>query len=202
MAALLILSALSNCIGLLNEKEKDHTERLTALGLLGATGQSGVAVGGGTAGPSGITLTSSDGRLTINIPPDAMNDEQEFTITRYTPATGALPGEYFPTTPAYEITPSYLFLKDVTVSISLDISTIAALNLNQDASQGFSSSSTSPAVGAERFPDWQGQSSQVDGDRLTMSTRTFSIFGGGTPPGGNLPPTILGAFYSFEPSLS
>ncbi|MCE9596778.1 MAG: fibronectin type III domain-containing protein [Spirochaetia bacterium] len=203
ICSLLLALAVLNCIGVINSsKEKDHEGTMKTLGLLGASGQTGVPVGGGTAGPSGMTLSSSDGRLIINIPPGAMTDAQEFTITKYTPATAALPGQYLPTTPAYEITPGYRFEKDVTVSISMDIAMISALNLQQNASQGFSYSSTAEDPSAARFPEWQGQTSQVQGDRLVMNTRTFSIFGGGTPAAGNLPPTILGAFYSFEPGLS
>lgn len=39
-------------------------------------------------------------------------------------------------------------------------------------------------------------------DKLQFQSRTFSIFGGGTPPPGNGAPNIVGAFYDFKPSSS
>ncbi|WP_167881856.1 hypothetical protein [Leptospira jelokensis] len=49
------------------------------------------------------------------IPTGAMDETREFTITKYTSSSQAFPSGYIPTSPVYEITPSYRFKKDVSV---------------------------------------------------------------------------------------
>ncbi|TGL45599.1 fibronectin type III domain-containing protein [Leptospira perdikensis] len=191
----------SNCIAFLdnfssgiNPKE----EQLKQLGLLGA----GVSMGSKEVGPGGAIFTSADGFIRIMIPSGAMDETREFTITKYSPASQALPSGYIPTSPVYEITPSYRFKKDVSVSIIVNSSQIQSLNLVSNKTIGFSASTTSPDTTSGRFPDWSSHDSQLESDRINFTTRTFSFFGAGTPPNGNLPPDVRGAYYYFKPNCS
>ena len=187
---------MSACVGVLNElKPEDSKSPLLVL-------PPGTPAGSAEAGPQGTTLTSSDGQLSIFIPEGAMRDEQEFTITKYTPPTTFMPAGYMPTTPVYEITPGYRFEKDVTISLLLDGARIEGLNLQKNRSRGFSISATSESDDTEKFSGWAGHSSSVSGDKVVFTSRTFSIFGGGSPVPGNLPPTIMGATYQFKANCS
>lgn len=193
---------LSGCIGVYNRASGGAGE-LDPTTLLGAAAAaSAVDVGGGDAGPAGVSLTSSDGLMTVFIPAGAMNSEESFTFTRYTPEAGALPPGYLPTTPVYEISPSYVFAKDVTISITLNDDQIRALNLQKDRTTAFAATTTQPESDAGRLAGngWEGRTSNIDGDRLVITTRTFSFFGGGSPPPGNSAPVINNAFYYFKPS--
>ncbi|MCW7462139.1 fibronectin type III domain-containing protein [Leptospira limi] len=197
-----IVFNLFGCIGFIDQifnVDKSSTSELrSVLGLLG----SGTSVGGGDADSSGTTLKSTDGLFTVYIPPDAMNEKQTFEIKKYSVSSDALPGHYIPTTSIYEITPSYRFSKDITISLSLENHTIQSLNLKKSKSLGFSFSSSSESDDSARFPGWAGHFSRVEGDNLMITSRTFSLFGGGTPPVGNGAPDILGAFYYFKPGCS
>ncbi len=193
------------CIAILNDQESEQqplSSSALALVAMGGDGAiSGTPSGGGTAGPAGATIVSSDGYLTLHIPEGAIqqgDENQEFTITRYTAGTSAMPGSYIPTTFVYQITPSYRFQKDVSVEISLNLATIQSNNLNQSATRGFSWSLTSVEDTAGRMPGWRGHESMVNSDKVVFSTRTFSLFGAGSPPPGNQPPDIQGAYYYFK----
>ena len=186
------------CLGILSltEKEKDSSV-LTMLGLGAAA-----VVGGGTATPAaGATLSSSDGLFQITIPPGAMSDTQTFIITKYAPTGVKLPGGFYATSPVYDVQPSYAFQKDVDVSIVLDSALVASYGAALNRSRIFMSSATATQNEA-RVAGWQGQEGSLVDYRLSFKTRTFSTFGGGTPPAGNLAPVIMGAFYYFKPACS
>ncbi|TGL45612.1 fibronectin type III domain-containing protein [Leptospira perdikensis] len=195
------LATLSNCIAFIDsfsdsQKHKDTFRK--NLGLLSA----GVSMGNALAGPEGTVFTSTDGKLQIMIPPGAMKDTQQFKITRYTPTSQILPSGYIPTSAVYEITPSYRFNTDISISLVVDSSQIHSLNLVSTKTSGFSASLTPPDESTGRFPDWGSHDSRVESDRVHFTTRTFSYFGAGTPPVGNLPPDIRGAYYYFKPNCS
>ncbi len=197
----------SGCLALLNNEEPgDQPLSVAALTLVALGEQDasvGTPAGGGTAGPAGATITSSDGQFTLHIPEGALQEgdaTQEFTITRHTAATSAMPGRYLPTASVYQVTPSYRFQKNVTVEITLDVATIQANNLNQSGTSGFSWSLTAADDNAGRMSGWAAHESAVEGDKVIFSTRTFSLFGAGSPPPGNQPPNVLGAYYYFKPN--
>ncbi|MCW7505581.1 SBBP repeat-containing protein [Leptospira paudalimensis] len=171
---------------------------LSAIGVSIGGAQNLVPAGGGVATMSGTSIRSSDGMITIDIPEGAVTETVAFTIEKYTPATNSYPGSYIPTSFSYEITPSYRFKKPVTVSMSLDTSTIQSLNLTKAKSLGFSYSRTSVSEDSGRFPSWMAHETNVVGDKVVFNTQTFSIFGIATPPPGNQPPINLGAFYYFK----
>lgn len=188
-----------SCIALL-DFSKEADKKLETLGIVAG---SVANVGGGTAGPSGTKIASDDGQFEVLIPPGAMDEEKTFSIKRYTLAPTSLPNGYIPTTDAYEITPSYRFKKDVVISITQDTEKIEALNLSKQKSQGFIYSTTSDADNSGRLSGgWDGTRTTSTSDKLQFQSRTFSIFGGGTPPPGNGAPNIVGAFYDFKPSSS
>lgn len=165
--------------------------------------EAGIFAGSGSSGPSGTTISSSDGLFSVFIPSGAMDEEKTFEITKYVPNTDALPTGYFPTTPLYEITPSYKFKKDVTITITLDSDKVNSLNLSRKKSQGFVLSQTPEEDNSGRITGgWNASHTSVSGDKVTLRTRTFSVFGAGTPPAGNNAPNILGAFYYFKPNCS
>lgn len=196
-----ILFSFFNCITILDQfslGNKEKEEQLKQLGLLSA----GSFAGKKEVGPEGAIFTSSDGLLRIMIPSGAMDETREFTITKYTPSTQALPSGYIPTSPVYEITPSYRFKKEVSVSVVVNSSQIQSLNLLSNKTVGFSASTTSPDGTSGRFPDWSSHDSYLEVDRINFTTMTFSFFGAGTPPNGNLPPDIRGAYYYFKPNCS
>ncbi len=180
--------------------DSNGSKNRESLGLLGIAA---INSGGGAAGADGAVLTSDDNRFSVMIPPGAMDSEEEFTITRYSLSDNSLSYGYIPTAYSYEVTPSYRFKKEVTVSIKMDTSRINSLNLNKDASMGFISSSTSDSENSGRiFGGWDGTSSRISGDSVVFETRTFSIFGAGTPTAGNGSPNIIGSYYDFKPTCS
>ncbi|MCR9142927.1 MAG: fibronectin type III [bacterium] len=195
----------ASCLGIaeLNERfsgdeEPQAAADLIALGALSQAG-GGSPVGGGAVDASGATLVSNDQLLRVTIPPGAMRDQQKFTITRYVAATNAMPGSFIPTTPIYQITPAYRFEKDVRISIKLNQSTIQRMGLEKNKSTGFAITSTTEEDETGVLVGWNGKESTIEGDDLVFTSRTFSIFGGGTPPPGNRAPDIQGAFYYFKP---
>lgn len=165
--------------------------------------KAGVFVGSGKSGPSGATIQSTDGLFSVFIPEGAMQEETTFEIVKYEPPTNSLPKGYFPTTQLYEITPSYKFKKDVIITLTLDSDRVSSLNLSKKKSQGFVISHTPEEDNSGRITGgWNAGRTSLNGDKLTIYTRTFSVFGGGTPPAGNNAPNIIGAFYYFKPNCS
>ena len=194
----------SSCGALFLSQDKKggvSREGLVSLGLLGNTGESGNFAGSGRVGPAGGTLQSNDGTITVYIPAGAMKEEVEFTITRYSPSSRSMPRGYLPTAAAYEFTPSYRFDKDITIKMKPDMNFIKGLNLEQAKSSGFIYSSTSLSDDSGRLPGWTASAGRFENDQIVFTSRTFSIFGTGTPPPGNQPPNIVGAFYYFKSGL-
>lgn len=209
---LVVLFFTTNCIlaslfNINNKPSRISDYILLALGALNhsagtAEDHDSVPVGGGEVTINGSTIRSSDGMITIDIPEGAVTDTVEFTISKFTLVSNSYPGSYLPTSSAYEIQPSYRFKKPVTVSMSLDTSSIQSLNLSKTKSLGFSYSTTSVTDNSGRFPSWTAHDTIVTGDKVVFNTETFSIFGIGTPPPGNQPPINLGAFYYFKAGCS
>ncbi|EMY61022.1 fibronectin type III domain-containing protein [Leptospira terpstrae] len=199
LSILIISQFMVSCIAFL-DFSKEADKKLETLGIVAS---SVANVGSATAGPSGKTIASEDGQFEVLIPPGAMEEEKTFTIKRYTLAPTSLPNGYIPTTDAYEITPSYRFKKDVVISITQDTGKIEALNLVKQRSQGFIYTTTSDSDNSGRVSGgWDSSLTTGSSDKLQFQSRTFSIFGGGTPPPGNGAPNIVGAFYDFKPSSS
>lgn len=193
----------SACVGVYNARG-DSADGLDPMALLGLAA-AGTPVGGGEASPEGDTLiVSTDGLVQLRIPAGAMHSTEQFSITRYTPQSDSLPAGFIPTTPIYQITPAYRFNRDVEVTLQLDEEQIRALNLQKDRTVGFSISTTDPADDAGRLSGqgWDGRETTVQGDRLIVRTRTFSLFGGGTPPPGNSAPVVTGSYYHLKPNCS
>ncbi|ABZ94500.1 Hypothetical lipoprotein [Leptospira biflexa serovar Patoc strain 'Patoc 1 (Ames)'] len=190
---------LVSCIAFL-DFSKEADKKLESLGLVAT---SALNVGSATAGPSGKSITSDDGKFQVLIPPGAMDEEKTFSIRRFEITNSSLPNGYIPTTDAYEITPSYRFKKDVVITISQNVEKIEALNLAKNKAQGFVNSTTSDSDNSGRVSGgWDGSLTTASSDKIQFQSRTFSIFGGGTPPPGNGAPNIVGAFYDFKPGSS
>lgn len=190
---------LVSCIAFL-DFSKASDKKLQALGLVAG---SVTSVGSVTAGPAGTMIKSTDGNFEVLIPPGAMDEEKTFSIKKYNFAPSSLPNGYIPTTEAYEITPSYRFKKDVVISIVQETEKIEALNLAKQKSQGFIYSTTPDNDNSGRVTGgWDAGLTSVSSDKIQFQSRTFSIFGGGTPPPGNGAPNIVGAFYDFKPGGS
>ncbi|TGK81988.1 hypothetical protein EHQ24_11970 [Leptospira noumeaensis] len=189
---------------LLNEQNNDSSIKEASLLLSAGLSEnvSGESAGGGTATAEGTHIVSKDGKFSIDIPKDALSETVEFSITKYSAPTNALPGNYIPTADIYQITPSYRFQKEVTIEIVSNPSAIQAYNLEKSKSIAFSISSTNPEEGVNRFPSWSAHPTRIDGDKLVFTTKTFSIFGIGTPPPGNHAPVIYGAYYYFKAGCS
>lgn len=188
-----------SCIALL-DFSKEADKKLETLGLVVG---SATSVGSATAGPAGTLIKSSDGNFEVLIPPGAMDEEKTFSIKKYTVTPTSLPNGFIPTTDAYEVTPSYRFKKDVVISLTQDVEKIEALNLVKNKSQGFIYSTTADASNAGRVSGgWDGTLTSASTDKIQFQSRTFSVFGGGTPPPGNNAPNIVGAFYDFKPGSS
>lgn len=187
---------------LLNKSDSGNSgEELVFLAASGLSNQfleTAEPAGSGIAGPSGTSIKSTDGRFSIFIPKGAMDEEVQFSITKYNANTKVLPGSYIPTVDVYQVTPSYRFKIPITINMILDEASIQFYNLEKTKSIGFSISSTSPENDTNRFPSWNAHESSISGDKLVFTTKTFSIFGGGTPPPGNQSPTIYGAYYYFK----
>lgn len=190
---------LVSCIAFL-DFSKESDKKLQELGLVAG---SVTSVGSVTAGPAGTMIKSTDGNFEVLIPPGAMDEEKTFSIKKYNFAPSSLPNGYIPTTEAYEITPSYRFKKDVVISIVQETEKIEALNLAKQKSQGFIYSTTPDSDNSGRVTGgWDTGLTTASGDKIQFQSRTFSIFGGGTPPPGNGAPNIVGAFYDFKPGGS
>lgn len=190
---------LVSCVAFL-DFSKETNKKLESLGIITA---SAMNVGSGTVGPSGKSISSDDGKFQVLIPPGAMDEEKTFSIRRYQLANSSLPNGYIPTTDAYEVTPSYRFKKDVVITIAQNVEKIEALNLAKAKSQGFIHTTTSDSDDSGRVSGgWDGSFSTQSADSIQFQSRTFSIFGGGTPPPGNGAPNIVGAFYDFKPGGS
>lgn len=197
--ALAVTGFLASCQVLNKAIGWDEKSNLSFLSL----GKAGVFAGSGKSGPSGTTIQSTDGLFSVFIPEGAMDGEESFEITKYDPPSNSLPQGYFPTTQLYEITPSYRFKKDVIVTITLDSDKLSSLNLNKKKSQGFVISQTPEDSNSGRITGgWNTGRTSINGDKITITTRTFSVFGGGTPPAGNNAPNIMGAFYYFKTNCS
>lgn len=187
------------CLGVLNAPQSEKPQNQLALAAIAASNSplpGGTVVATGRVGPEGGSLRSEDGRVHVNIPAGAMDSSVDFAVARYTPTTNALPQGYFPTSPVYQIVPSFSFKKDVSVSIVIDGEQIQNLNLSRGKTAGFMMSSSATEANSIRLPGWSGVvDSRLQGDRLFINTRTFSIFTAGSPPPGNLPPNILGSVF-------
>ncbi|TGK44685.1 fibronectin type III domain-containing protein [Leptospira andrefontaineae] len=193
---MIVLGAIHfNCDYLFNDA--NDVDKLKKLGL-----SPGVVVATGFGKPEGSYIVSEDKKIQVFIPQGAMDSEEKFEIRKSSVISSSYPGSYLPSSDAYEITPSYRFKKDVTISILLDSSKVESLNLNKKKSSAFISSDTSEAEGSARLSGWNPIPSKLKGGRIEFSSRTFSIFGAGTPPQGNLAPIISGATYFFAPNLS
>ncbi|EKJ88751.1 fibronectin type III domain protein [Leptospira meyeri serovar Hardjo str. Went 5] len=199
ISILIMGQLLVSCIAFL-DFSKESDKKLQELGLIAG---SVTSVGSVTAGPAGTMIKSTDGNFEVLIPPGAMDEEKTFSIKKYTFAPASLPNGYIPTTDAYEVTPSYRFKKDVVITITQETEKIEALNLAKQKSQGFVYSTTSDSDNSGRVTGgWDAGLTSVSSDKIQFQSRTFSIFGGGTPPPGNGAPNIVGAFYDFKPSAS
>ncbi|TGL67430.1 fibronectin type III domain-containing protein [Leptospira jelokensis] len=197
---LLTTLCFGNCIAFLDFNRNQNEFSKDSLLLLLGSKDVGVAAGGGTGTPSGTRIQSSDALFTILIPEGAMDETVDFKITKYDATQAPLPSGYVPTSSIYQITPSYQFKKDVIVTITLDRAKAQSMNLNFGKSRGFHVSTTSTEPDALRMPGWAGVNTSLDSERIVFQTRSFSMFGGGTPPPGNLPPVINGAYYYLKPS--
>ncbi|TGM87125.1 PKD domain-containing protein [Leptospira bouyouniensis] len=189
-----------NCIAFLDFNRNQNEFSKDSLLLLLGSKDVGVPAGGGTGTPSGTRIQSSDALFTILIPEGAMDETVDFKITKYDATQAPLPSGYVPTSSIYQITPSYQFKKDVIVTITLDRAKAQSMNLHFGKSRGFHVSTTSTEPDALRMPGWAGVNTSLDSERIVFQTRSFSMFGGGTPPPGNLPPVINGAYYYLKPS--
>lgn len=188
-----------NCIAFLDFNRNQNEFSKDSLLLLLGSKEVGVSAGGGTAGPSGTRIQSSDGLFTILIPEGAMDETVDFKITKYDSTQAPLPSGFVPTSSIYQVTPSYKFKKDVVVTITLDRAKAQSMNLNFGKSRGFHVSTTNAEPDALRMPGWAGVNTTLDSESLVFHTKTFSMFGGGTPPPGNLAPVINGAYYYLKP---
>ncbi|TGM01933.1 fibronectin type III domain-containing protein [Leptospira jelokensis] len=197
---LLTTLCFGNCIAFLDFNRNQNEFSKDSLLLLLGSKDVGVPAGGGTGTPSGTRIQSSDALFTILIPEGAMDETVDFKITKYDATQAPLPSGYVPTSAIYQITPSYQFKKDVIVTITLDRAKAQSMNLNFGKSRGFHVSATSTEPDALRMPGWAGVNTSLDSERIVFHTRSFSMFGGGTPPPGNLPPVINGAYYYLKPS--
>ncbi|TGL39020.1 fibronectin type III domain-containing protein [Leptospira perdikensis] len=186
---------LGNCIAFLDFNRNQNEFSKDSLLLLLGSNNVGVPAGGGTADPSGTRFQSSDGLFTILIPEGAMDETVDFKITKYDSTQAPLPSGYVPTSSIYQVTPSYKFKKEVVVTIALDRAKAQSMNLNFGKSRGFHVSNTNSETEALRMPGWAGVNTTLDSENIVFHTKTFSMFGGGTPPPGNLPPVINGAYY-------
>lgn len=196
LTGLLVLTFfLTGCLAVLGPlMTKDAAGNAKGLTLLGA-------VGALAAGPAGATFRSEDGEFVIQIPPGAMLDSQEFVVRKYSASMEALPRGFYPTSSYYEVTPAYVFQKPVTVSVLVNSSLVAGMNLRSGSTSGFSLSATSAEPDGAKLSNWSTLGGAPQGERVVFNTKTFSIFGSGTPPVGNVPPNILEAYYYFKPSL-
>ncbi|MCW7468810.1 fibronectin type III domain-containing protein [Leptospira kanakyensis] len=188
-----------NCIGFLDFNRNQNEFSKDSLLLLLGSKDVGVPAGGGTAGPSGTRIQSSDELFTILIPEGAMEETVDFKITKYDSTQAPLPSGFVPTSSIYQVTPSYKFKKDVVVTITLDRAKAQSMNLNFGKSRGFHVSTTNAEPDAERMPGWAGVNTTLDSESIVFQTKSFSMFGGGTPPPGNLAPVINGAYYYLKP---
>lgn len=199
ISTLLMSQLLVSCIAFL-DFTKEADKKLESLGLVAT---SAINMGSATAGPAGKSIISDDGKFQVLIPPGAMDEEKTFSIKRFEFTNNSLPNGYIPTTDAYEITPSYRFKKDVVITIAQNVEKIEALNLSKNKAQGFVHSTTSDSDQSGRVSGgWDGSVTTAKSDTIQFQSRTFSIFGGGTPPPGNGAPNIVGAFYDFKPGGS
>ncbi len=77
-----------------------------------------------TIGPEGGTIRSSDGRLTLDIPPGALSEETEITIRKVNPEDLGPEFEGFDPDLIYELEPDGLqFMLPVNVKVEIDIET-------------------------------------------------------------------------------
>ncbi|TGK50449.1 hypothetical protein EHQ16_05800 [Leptospira kanakyensis] len=198
----ILLSTLvfGNCIAFLDFNRTNNEFSKDSLLVLLGSKDVGVPAGGGTGTPSGTRIQSSDELFTILIPEGAMEETVDFKITKYESTQAPLPSGYVPTSSIYQITPSYQFKKEVLVTITLDRAKAQSMNLNFGKSRGFHVSTKSTEPDAERMPGWAGVNTTLESERIVFQTKSFSLFGGGTPPPGNLPPVINGAYYYLKPS--
>ncbi|TGK95856.1 fibronectin type III [Leptospira brenneri] len=188
-----------NCIAFLDfNRSKNEFSKDSLLVLLGSN-DVGVPAGGGTADPSGTRIQSSDELFTILIPEGAMDETVDFKITKYNSTQAPLPSGFVPTSSIYQVTPSYKFKKEVVVTITLDRAKAQSMNLNFGKSRGFHASSTNTEPDGLRMPGWAGVNTTLESESIVFYTKSFSMFGGGTPPPGNLPPVINGAYYYLKP---
>ncbi|TGM63469.1 PKD domain-containing protein [Leptospira meyeri] len=188
-----------NCIAFLDfNRSKNEFSKDSLLVLLGSN-DLGVPAGGGTADPSGTRIQSSDELFTILIPEGAMDETVEFKITKYNSTQAPLPSGFVPTSSIYQVTPSYKFKKEVVVTITLDRAKAQSMNLNFSKSRGFHASNMNTEPDGLRMPGWAGVRTTLESEQIVFHTKSFSMFGGGTPPPGNLPPVINGAYYYLKP---
>ncbi|TGL37414.1 fibronectin type III domain-containing protein [Leptospira perdikensis] len=192
---------LNQCIlGVVFDTKENAFEKQQLATFLGAAFSSGVPVGGGTAGSQGARIQSQDELFTILIPQGAMEESVDFQITRYNANQTPFQSGYIPTSYIYEVTPSYVFKKDITVTITLDANKTQSMNLRLLKSKGFHLTSAGSSDGGSVLAGWSGTNSSLDGERVVIQTKSFSSFGVGTPPNGNLPPVIYGAYYYLKPN--
>ncbi len=203
------LAFCSGCIALMEDPDKIRetpvTAEVLALIVAGQGGSEfGTPQGGGEAGAEGTQLRSDDGRFTVTIPPGAMQDGDttDFSITRYNLSSEALPSGFLPVSYVYQVSPSYVFQKKVRVTIAVDESEISANNLQISGTRGFSYSTSSSEEDAGRLSGWEAFESNITSQEVQFATRTFSLFGAGSPVPGNQAPVITGAFYYFKPGCS
>ncbi|MCW7469261.1 fibronectin type III domain-containing protein [Leptospira kanakyensis] len=198
----ILLSTLvfGNCIAFLDFNRTNNEFSKDSLLVLLGSKDVGVPAGGGTGTPSGTRIQSSDELFTILIPEGAMEETVDFKITKYESTQAPLPSGYVPTSSIYQITPSYQFKKEVLVTITLDRAKAQSMNLNFGKSRGFHVSTKGTEPDAERMPGWAGVNTTLESESIVFQTKSFSMFGGGTPPPGNLPPVINGAYYYLKPS--
>ncbi|EKJ88321.1 fibronectin type III domain protein [Leptospira meyeri serovar Hardjo str. Went 5] len=188
-----------NCIAFLDfNRSKNEFSNDSLIVLLGSN-YAGVPAGGGTADPSGTRIQSSDELFTILIPEGAMDETVDFKITKYNSTQVPLPSGFVPTSSIYEVTPSFQFKKEVVVTITLDRAKAQSMNLNFGKSRGFHASNMNTEPDGLRMPGWAGVNTTLESESIVFHTKSFSMFGGGTPPPGNLPPVINGAYYYLKP---
>lgn len=183
---LLALSLCLRCIGVLQtEDASSRNELLLALGLV-ASGSPG-AMGGGTIGPEGGELHSFDGQFAVAIPAGALNESVEFRISAFVPEEGRGPDGAILTT-AYEVTPSYAFLRDVRIVLLAPPEERQAVGGGEPI--GLHATTTSDVAGLQNITGWQRLDARGEGDRVVFYTRTFSFFAAGVAPPGNQAPRI------------
>ncbi|TGM01937.1 chitobiase/beta-hexosaminidase C-terminal domain-containing protein [Leptospira jelokensis] len=111
-----------NCIGFLLPKDKQNQSSFlqSFLGLFMGTSSDLRSVSA-EVGPSGGTLTASDGSFSFEIPAGALSETKVITVSRNVSPNGSIPTEYGSTSPIFKFEPEGLkFLKPAYLTINYE----------------------------------------------------------------------------------